>query len=371
VISDEKFWPEKAGTLKLRLAYGQAGRAPGAFDAVKTWDPIGWGGLPAYLPLNVGNADLGPERTAETEAGFDYAIFNGRLTADFTYFHQLTNDALFPVQQIPSLGFQNSQLRNVGSIENHGIEVALKGTVFESASGKIRWDLGLNIAKSANKALDLGGSPSFSLGGQGYIIKDQPIPVIKGVYLTNPNAIADPITVAEHIYGPNTPTLVLGPSTTLDLPWGITVSARGEYQGGAYIFDSGSEGAQSRGITVWPTCIHANAEIAAGRLAQLTAYERQYCIVANFKSGSTIYPTDFFKLRELSIRAVVPKSWIPGASSAYFTIAARNWLRWLNKDFKMFDPEMMANDGALAKVRSMNEQYPAPAIFTSSLKVVF
>jgi len=43
----------------------------------------------------------------------------------------------------------------------------------------------------------------------------------------------------------------------------------------------------------------------------------------------------------------------------------------LNKDFKIFDPEMMANDGALAKVRSMNEQFPTPAIFTTSLKVNF
>jgi TonB-dependent SusC/RagA subfamily outer membrane receptor len=371
VISDEGFWPEKAGTLKLRLAYGQAGRAPGAFDAVRTWDPIGWGGLPAYLPLNVGNPDLGPERTAETEVGFDYSVFSGRLNADVTFYHQVTSDALFPVQQIPSVGFQGSQLRNVGKMQNEGIEASLKGTVFESKSGKIRWDLGLNIAKSANKALDLGGSPSFSLGGNGWIIKGQPIPVIKGVYLTNPHDIANPITVAEHLFGPNTPTLVVGPSSTLELPYGITVSARGEYQGGNFITDGGTENAQSRGITVWPTCIHAYAEVAAGRLSSLTAYDRQFCIVANFKANSTIYPADFFKLRELSVRVAVPRKWIPGASSAYLTLAARNWYRWLNSDFKMFDPEMMANDGATSKVRSMNEQYPAPAIYTSSFKIVF
>src|SRR5258705_7335924 len=139
------------------------------------------------------------------------------------------------------------------------------------------------------------------------------------------------------------------------------LSARAEYQDGGHIFDSGSEGAQSRGITVWPTCIATNAEIAAGRGGQLTAYDRQYCIVSNFKSGSTIYPTDFFKVREMSLRVGVPQALLPAATNASLTFSARNWIRWLNSDFKMFDPEMMANDGALARVRSMNEQYPAPA----------
>ncbi|MEO5902949.1 MAG: TonB-dependent receptor plug domain-containing protein, partial [Gemmatimonadaceae bacterium] len=38
VTSDEQWWPSTFGsTLKLRAAIGQAGRAPGAFDAVQTW----------------------------------------------------------------------------------------------------------------------------------------------------------------------------------------------------------------------------------------------------------------------------------------------------------------------------------------------
>jgi outer membrane receptor protein involved in Fe transport len=371
VISDESFWPEKIGTLKLRAAYGQSGRAPGAFDAVRTWDPIGWGGLPAYIPLNLGNPDLGPERTAETEVGFDYSAFSGRLSVGFTRFHQRTTDALFPVQQAPSLGFRNSQLRNVGVMENNGIEVALSGIPYQSPSGDYRVDVGLNIAKYKNKAVDLGGASEFSLGGQGWIIEGQPLPVIRGVKLMNPDEIADPITQNDYIFGPNLPDLTISPSISVQLPHGIAISARGEYQGGGYIFDSGTENAQSRGITVWPTCLHANAEIEAGRGDQLTAYERQFCIVSNFKARSTIYPTDFFKLRELSVRVGIPTKWVPGATGASLTFSARNWYRWVNDDFKMFDPEMMANDGARSTVRSMNEQYPAPAVFTWALRANF
>ena len=71
VISDEEFWPANFGRVKLRAAWGQAGRAPGAFDALRTWDPVGWGTDVAFEPLNVGNPDLAPERTSEIELGFE------------------------------------------------------------------------------------------------------------------------------------------------------------------------------------------------------------------------------------------------------------------------------------------------------------
>ncbi|MEW5918535.1 MAG: TonB-dependent receptor, partial [Gemmatimonadota bacterium] len=82
VASEESFWPTWNSAMKFRVAYGQSGRAPGAFDAVRTWEPVGWGGQPAFFPRNVGNADLGPERTTELEVGFDAAFFSDRLTTD-------------------------------------------------------------------------------------------------------------------------------------------------------------------------------------------------------------------------------------------------------------------------------------------------
>jgi outer membrane receptor protein involved in Fe transport len=86
VISDEDFWNEGWGAIKLRAAYGQSGRAPGAFDAVRTWEPIGWGTAEAaFKPQNLGNDDLGPEQSQEFEVGFDGSFLNQRLTADVTY----------------------------------------------------------------------------------------------------------------------------------------------------------------------------------------------------------------------------------------------------------------------------------------------
>src|SRR5690606_27810781 len=105
VLSDEAFWNEGWGTVKLRAAYGQAGRAPGAFDAVRTWEAVGWRGNPAFRPYNEGNPVLGPETTAETEVGFDAAFLDQRVGVDFTYFYAKTSDALFRVRLTPSGGF--------------------------------------------------------------------------------------------------------------------------------------------------------------------------------------------------------------------------------------------------------------------------
>src|SRR5690606_37373013 len=115
VLSDNEFWPfEWWEALKLRAAIGESGRAPGAFDAVRTWDPIaGDDGQAGFTPGQLGNPTLGPERSREIEAGFEAGLLGGRVGVDFTYYHQRTFDALIPVRFPPSQGFLSTQLENV------------------------------------------------------------------------------------------------------------------------------------------------------------------------------------------------------------------------------------------------------------------
>ncbi len=120
VISEEGFWDPDWGSLKLRAAYGQAGRAPGAFDAVRTWAPVKFSGQPGFVPQNRGNPELGPERTEEFEVGFSGSFLGNRLSAEFTYYNQTTKDALFAVRSTPSDGGWENQLRNVGKLRNRG-----------------------------------------------------------------------------------------------------------------------------------------------------------------------------------------------------------------------------------------------------------
>jgi TonB-dependent SusC/RagA subfamily outer membrane receptor len=366
VTSDEDFWPENLGELKIRAAWGHAGRAPGAFDAVRTWRPISWGGVTSFNPLNVGNPDLGPERTVEFETGFDGSFLDERLRVGFTYYNQETQDALIPVQQTPSLGFGGSQLQNVGVLKNKGIELDVNGTLLRSS--QLSWDLGLTVYTNKSEAVDLGGSAGFGVSGGGWIEVGGPVPAVRYDKLMNPNEIAEPIVEVDHVWGPNQPTLTLTPSTTITFGGGYVITARGEYQGGHYIFDRQSSSSAQRG-QVTPLCDDAFPRIQNGERNQLTALDRYLC-TGQF-SAELVYPNDFFRLRELTFQAPVPFQ-IPGASSATFTVAAQNFLTWKNSDFLAMDPEMAGNEGMSSGLtREIWEHPPPPASFRVSLRVNF
>ncbi|MGH7568396.1 MAG: SusC/RagA family TonB-linked outer membrane protein [Gemmatimonadales bacterium] len=384
VISEEPFWPSGWGEMKLRAALGWSGRAPGAFDKLKTWSPAVSSNQSAFLPSNKGNPDLGPERTREFEIGFDGGFLNNRLSAAFTYYHRLTTDALFSVRQISSLGFPNAQLENVGALRNHGIEAALSGSVLDRPNWGL--DLGATAYTNHSLILALGGAAPFAAGG-GWIEPGFPVFAAKGVKIYNADAIAAADTVcrsscaqdSQYVYGPQQPTLVWIMSATLRLPRGITLSGRGEYQGGAWIYQGSAANALSRSVR-WPTCRRAHllleanfpytiADTTFNRIG-LTARERKECVPARLQDDVLWEPQDFFKLRDLTLTVPVG-ALFRQASAATLTLSAQNWVRWFNSELRMFDPEMTNRDGLDEQSREISEHIPPAATFTASLRVTF
>ncbi|MDH5589232.1 MAG: TonB-dependent receptor [Gemmatimonadota bacterium] len=370
VVSDEDFWNDGWGQMKLRAAWGQSGRAPGAFDKVRTYSPAGWGGDPAFLPLNVGNDQIGPERTSELEFGFDGSFVDSRLSLDVTYYLQKTTDALFNVRQIPSLGFLSSQLANVGELSNKGMEIVASFAAVQSESWQL--DIGGSLSTNSSEVVDLPDEvPAFSIGNYGWVDEGQPIPVIRGYCVTNPDALAEPVIESECDYGPNQPTHIIQGFVTVGLPAGVSLTARGEYQGGHYISDGAAYNAVRRSV-IWPGCYEAySLNETQGRDA-VTAMDRARCLdIGTIRGDYFIYPSDFFKLRELTLQAPIPDGVIPGASRATLTVSGRNMWKWVNKDFPVFEPEMGGNSGYDESVRGLLEHVPPPATFTASLRLVF
>ena len=384
VVSDEDFWGDK-GQLKLRAAWGQSGRAPGAFDAVQTYQGVGWGNSPAFYPGVLGNPDLGPERTAELEFGFDGSFFSDRVQVDFTYYDQKTTDALFAVRQAASIGFGSSQLENVGEIGNKGMELTLNTVVFE---GDVwAWDLGGSYS-SNNSTVGLPEDvPEFSTGG-GWIIDGQPAPVMYGECVTNPDAIAEPVIQDDCVIGPNSPTDIFALNTSLTLPGGLRLSARGEYQGGHFVRAGVAHNAVRRSV-VWAGCNEVYNIAGAAPLrstspgrANLTALQRAKCDPGLSDPDHWTEKADFFKIRDITLQAPLPESLVPGASGATLTFSGRNMFRWTNSEWTHFDPEMGGNNdnnpisrngassGAFL-VTSISEHIPAPATYTVALRVVF
>lgn len=369
VISDESFWPRHLGTLKLRGAYGKAGKAPGPFDAVRTWTANSFGGESAFLPGNVGNADLGPERTSEIEFGFDGSWLDDRIAADVSYYDQRTRDGLVSISEIPSNGFGGNARYNLGALRNDGVEIALHGVALQTSS--MRWSVGTNISTNHSRITDLGAvnSNSTQLG--------QPVGVIRGTRILNADADSTPIAVQNYAFGPGLPTHIIGVNTTLELPKGIRISAGGEYQGGHYISDGASSAMIDRGNGA-PACDAAYAIVpyttdASWKTRDMTgirALDRARCYRGSV-SGAWVYPADFFKLRDLTIVFPVPTrtTRIRGAS---LTLSLRNAFRWTNRDFGAFDPEMIGSrNNTAALTPSITENAPAPARFATSLRLAF
>jgi TonB-linked SusC/RagA family outer membrane protein len=392
VASDESFWPSWSPAMKVRAAWGQSGRAPGAFDAVPTWDPVSWGGQPAFFPRNVGNKDLGPERTSEIELGFDAALLDNRLTTELTWYRRDIDRALFNVRQVPSEGFlrrdnDNTQLMNVGKMRSDGLEVTANATVLRR--GDVEWSVGGSLYTNHTTVLSLGRVcddagcrevTDFSLPGPtgsdfGWIMVGQPVPVIRtNVCVTNPNERAEPVTSTnphDCVHGPNLPTHTYGVQTGLQLPYGLSFSARGEYLGGHYMYDGAAYNAVNRSVR-WPGCYDFYTLQETGRANEATALERARCASpADTREGYFIYPADFFKVREVSLSVPVPARYLRGATSARVTLAGYNVWKWVNKDFPVFDPETGNNWGLDARVRSILEHVPPPAVYTASVRATF
>jgi len=250
-------------------------------------------------------------------------------------------------------------------MEKSGIEAAIVATLIDRPM--LGFTAGLNISTNKSEVLSLGGAPSFSVGNYGWVIEGEPAPVIRGKLIRNAGERgAAPDTVSNHAFGPSQPTKIIGGSVSLRTWRNITVSARGEYQGGAYINEDASYQALSRSV-LWPTCFDAYDNIAANQ--PITARETLTCIPANVRSDMFIFPADFFKVRDITV-TVPLGTLVPRTTSTILTLSAQNIFR-KNYGMPVFDPEMSGNDGFNATVRYISEHIPAPAQFLMSLRLSF
>lgn len=375
VMSEEPFWPTRyVSTFKLRGAVGESGKAPGAFDAVRTWDPIAADeGKPGFTPAQLGNPKLGPERTREFELGFDAGLFNDRVSLEATAFRATTHDALIGVSYPPSQGFTRDQLENVGTLRNQGIEMQLSGDLLRHNA--LEWSGRISYTAMKNNAVDLGGR-SISMGSSVYVREGYPIPSYFGKRVTNPDEIADPIIENDAFLGNAYANHLLGVGTTIRVLRNVSLDVLGEYQGGGMLGNwVGYQNAQ-RGV--WYPCYPTQQRLrdfAAGNTAALndvTALQRAKCAIDRTKISSDFWvqSTNFFKIRSASVSWQLPQHLIPRTSSATLVLAGRNLFK--STDYDGLDPEVRdASDQGASLARREYYQLPPSKQFLVSMRVLF
>lgn len=386
VMSEEKWWPSRwVSTLKLRAAVGSSGKAPGAFDAVRTWDPVaGDEGKPGVTVFQRGNADLGPERTKEYELGFDAGALDNRVSLEVTGFRARTYGALIGVIYPPSEGISRSQLQNVGTLENKGLEVQLNADILRGS--KVNWTGRVSVTSLASNTIDLFGKPPIATGLGSYVREGYPVPAIFGAKITNPDAIADPIVKSDQYLGSLYPTHITSLGTTLTLWQNLTLDVLGEFQAGGHL--ANWIGYQGIVRNIWQPCYAVQAKLRAyngvdlkkgtaddvlNALDGVNARDRGRCAIDALVRNSDFWisKTDFFKLRSVSLSYQIPARYLRGtAKGATFTLSGRNLYKSTKYDGA--DPEANdASDAGTGLGRREYYQLPPFKTFMATLRLTF
>ncbi len=176
--------------LKLRGSYGKAGsQAIDSYrtlaimmDARSTYNGIPTTGTTIGRPANNG---LKWETTNQLDIGLEAEFFGGRLSATIDYYKKNTIDLLLNVQ-IPRVTGFDTQLRNLGEVENRGLELLINTVNIIKVD--LSWSTDLTLSANRNKVLDLAGAdfinrviPNATQGVAGRLYVGQPAPVFVGV----------------------------------------------------------------------------------------------------------------------------------------------------------------------------------------------
>ena len=355
--------------LKLRTAYGQTGKFPGAFLKDRTFSATPFRGESAPRFANPGNAQLRPERTSTIEAGFDAALLSNRLGLNFTWYDARTTDALFLVPRQPVTGL-GTQQENVGEIWNWGVEMALGVDILNTKH--LAWSVGGNFQFNHNQIADMGGVPEFSVDSDQKVVTGcwemeeegnadtcigGPVGAWRVTTPTDTNGDGLPDGSSDQFTGEGpVPTMSGGLNTSFSAG-NLTIGALADWAGGHQVFDWGSIWATFNNILrrervrcglAWQDPVTDTRPQAERDAPCDYAFPVQYNLDGSVRGkysqtsarSAFVYDGDYLKLREVSARYVLPESVAArmGASRATVYAAGRNLWIWSRN--KLVDPEL-------------------------------
>ena len=382
VVNEEPFWRNNTvvDALKLRVAYGESGRQPATFAALRTFTPVqGPGGTNAVTPGSIGNSDLRPERGKEIELGFEAGLFR-RLSLDFTYFDKRTTDEIVSRGVPPSSGFSGSQLANLGRVDNKGIE--LQGTYQALQRQNLQWQITANYGTNKDVIRDLGGVPSLLVNAGQFNVVGHPI---GGIFTrrvvsadrdptTNlaTNVLCDDgaggavdCTTAPFVFiGTPTPKASGAIGNTLTLFNRLTLYALVDFRRGHRVYNSVEQLRCTSAIGV-PLC---EANYYPERFDPLYLAEAVGTAPARGTIDRYFQNGSFTKLREVSATYAFP-DWIRGLSRASLTLAGRELHTWTN--YRGPDPEVSVTNPATSSTTQDQAVMPPLTRFIATLNVRF
>lgn len=357
---------------KIRASWAQVGNDT---DPYRILDPVydsraNFGNNPAVTLSNIiNNPELKPERTTAFEVGTELRFWTDRLTIDFTYYNSLTEDQIALVDQSSSTGYLQ-WIRNVGSIENKGIELSLN--TIPLRIGGFEWGLGVNFARNRNKVKDLVDGVetirlvNFPFAASIQAREGEPYGVIVGTDFTYDEA-GNKLVDADGFYVATPTTVPLG-SVLADFTGGVTTSftyknlSLGmlfDYQSGGKLFSLSNmwgkysglltetaegnvreDGIIAEGVYEPGTIIDGEDVSGQPNRSVVSAPDHFFVNQGYFIAAADLYDASFIKFREARLTWSLPRRWLGGSKlqSASVSLIGRN-LAILYKNVPNIDPE--------------------------------
>lgn len=170
-ISKEEFLKGSSvvNDLKLRVGYGKVGNVNGLgnFQFLTRYQgsestayyQFGSTFYQTYRPQPF-NGDLKWEISSTLNAGIDYSLFKNRIYGTLDVYKKKTSDLIASVYVDPFTNFGNMIDKNIGDMENKGIEFSINADIIKTKD--FDWSFGYNIAFNDNKIVNL---PTDNLTG--------------------------------------------------------------------------------------------------------------------------------------------------------------------------------------------------------------
>ncbi len=193
-LSNENFMKgiEWLNDAKIRVGYGAVGN--NRIDNLLYMQLYGVTGqyafnhsiVPGFAPSALANPNLRWEKNVTSNIGLDLGFLNNRLTFSVDVYKNTGKDLLLAVAIPPTTGY-TSQIQNLGSTQNSGVEFQINATPV--SQGKFSWTSNFNISFNKNKVISLGGVDQLerNSGWQGsdgvndYLVKvGQPVGLMYG-----------------------------------------------------------------------------------------------------------------------------------------------------------------------------------------------
>lgn len=372
--------------LKLRASVGQTGNDAPVYYTLNKFVPtqigLGFGNL--YLPLNgvsgltesntLANQNLKPQITTEIETGLEMKMFKGRLGLDLAGYDRDTKNQIINAAISPETGY-TGRVRNVGMINNKGVEVRLYGTPIKTKD--FEWEVGVTFAKNWSLVKELWDNVENYLWTSAYdvtymMIKNKPVGIFQVPKIKTVTDVNSPYYGKTVVNASGLPQILSNEYTTIgsstpDFTMGLTSNWRYksfslnlvlDYRQGGYFYSNTARMLDWNGngtntmfnarqpflvansVKEISTGVYADNDIPLMSTGGVLNYWN-YASTNKGLEGNCVLSRTYLKLREVSLSYSLPKSWLAKTpiTDAQVSVIGRNLLMWTAAQNNFVDPD--------------------------------